>query len=375
MQLACYNDTEWQQKNLVRQRVIHDGTQIHFNSSDYLGLSKHPELIKAAEVGLKKYGISSRGSGLVNGYSSAHQEFEQMFAAFTGFESALFFASGYMANLAIVQALTTHRDIIFYDQFSHASLIDSLRLGTAKTQRFRHKNHTHLNHLLASHNAQNNRYLLTNSVFSCDGVLADLQGLTTIANTYNASLIIDDAHGLAVLGKQGRGTLSHLNINPNGIYLASYPLSKGFGCYGAMLCGNHETINRLIQFARTYRYTTSIPPLFATAGLTALEVLQKETWRIDKLQHLITYFNQQAKQLRPACSPTAIQAFPIGDGKKALAIQEKLSAHGFLVGCLRAPSVPINNSIIRITLTVDHSEAEIDRLLELLINEEDLCKT
>ena len=117
MQLACYNQAEWQQKNLVRQRVIHDGSQIHFNSSDYLGLSQHPAMINAATEGLKKYGVSSRGSGLVNGYSTAHQEFEHAFAAFTGFESALFFSSGYMANLAIVQALTTHRDIIFYDQF------------------------------------------------------------------------------------------------------------------------------------------------------------------------------------------------------------------------------------------------------------------
>ena len=133
-----------------------------------------------------------------------------------------------------------------------------------------------------------------------------------------------------------------------------------------MVCGRHETINKLIQFARTYRYTTSIPPVFATAGLMALEILHKETWRIDKLQNLIAYFNQQAKQLRPDSSPTAIQAFTIGDEKKALSLQEKLATHGFLVGCLRAPSVPINNSIIRITLTVEHTETQIDRLLEFL---------
>ena len=375
MQLSCYSDNEWQQKHLIRQRLIHNGSHVHFNSSDYLGLSKHPDIIKAAQEGLNTYGISSRGSGLVNGYYQAHQEFEQAFATFTGFAAALFFPSGYMANLAIAQSLTTHNDLIFYDQLSHASLIDSMRLGTAKTHRFRHKNITHLNRLIESKDAKNNRYILTNSVFSCDGALADLQALSGIKSKHQISLIIDDAHGLGVLGKEGRGTLSHLNLNPNNIFLASYPLSKGFGCYGAMLCGNHDTIHALIQFARTYRYTTAIPPLFATAGLMALDILQKEPWRQETLQKLIAYFNEHTTHLRKEPSSTAIQAFNVGDAEKALTLQKKLSDHGFLVGCLRAPSVPINNSLIRITLTVDHSEKEMNQLIELLTSEKDLCKT
>lgn len=366
MQLACYDEATWQEKSLVRQRVIHSGSDSHFNSSDYLGLSRHPDIIQAAQDGLTEYGVSSRGSGLVNGYYKAHEAFERAFAAFTGFEAALFFSSGYMANLAITQALATHHDIIFYDQLSHASLIDSMRLGAAKTYRFRHKNITHLNQLLESKIAKNTRYLLTNSVFSCDGVLADLQALLDLNATHNTSLIIDDAHGLGVLGEQGRGTLSHFNIQPSDIFLASYPLSKGFGCYGAMLCGKQDTINSLIQFARTYRYTTAIPPLFATAGLAALDILQRESWRVTHLQHLIAYFNQQTKHLRQTTSPTAIQAFNVGDAKKALSIQKQLQENGFLVGCLRPPSVPVNNSIIRITLTVNHSESEIKILVNLL---------
>lgn len=366
MQLACYNETEWQQKNLVRQRVIHSGSDNHFNSSDYLGLSRHPDIIQAAQNGLAEHGVSSRGSGLVNGYYKAHEAFERAFAAFTGFEAALFFSSGYMANLAIVQALTTHHDGIFYDQHSHASLIDSMRLGLATTHRFRHKNISHLNQLLESKTVKNNRYVLTNSVFSCDGVLADLQALLDLNSTHSTQLMIDDAHGLGVLGEQGRGTLSHFNIPSNNIFLASYPLSKGFGCYGAMLCGKQDTINTLIQFARTYRYTTAIPPLFATAGLAALDILQRESWRVTQLQHIITYFNEQTKHLRRTSSPSAIQAFDVGDAKKALNIQKQLQENGFLVGCLRPPSVPINNSIIRITLTVNHSESEINTLVNLL---------
>lgn len=350
-----YDLATWNEHQLIRTRSPTSNPSYAFNSSDYLGLAKHPAIIHAAQHNLSHYGMTSGGSALVNGYHSVHRDFEQAFAAFAGFDAAIYFSSGYLANLAIFQSLMTHKDHVYYDQHCHASLIDGLLLSRVQRHRFPHRNYKQLTNLAA------NDTLLTNSVFSCDGTLADLPHLTTLL----AQLIIDDAHGLGVLGKQGRGTLSHYAL-PSSVTLACYPLSKGFGGYGAMLCGKHEHINKLLQFARTYRYTTAIPPFFASAGLATLRILETEPWHQQKLQNNIEHYRQATEGLTIPHSITAIQAIPIGPAQKALHLQAALKEQGIHVGCLRPPSVPKNKSLLRLTLTTQHTIHQIDAVLSAI---------
>lgn len=358
MQLACQNLKQWQAQSLTRTREIQSDQLICFNSSDYLNLSQHPLLIETIKHSIDRYGINSRGSAFVNGYTTAHQEFEVAFAAFTGFEAGVFLSSGYLANLAILQSLNTADDTVVYDQLCHASAIDSLKLSQAKSIRYRHRNLEHLQKLLTP-----GAYIMTNSVFSCDGQLADLSALEKVATAYQAQLIIDDAHGLAILGNNGSGAIDHFNINRNNITIANYPLSKGFGNFGAMLCGSEQTIERIIQFARSYRYTTAIPPYFAATGLKTIALLESESWRQQKLHELIDYFNQKTKNLLKQQSQTAIHAIPVATPEEALSLKQYLATKGIAVGCLRPPSVHKNNCMLRITLNIDHTPAQIDQLI------------
>jgi 8-amino-7-oxononanoate synthase len=364
MQLSSYCDKQWEQQHLRRNLRVSNENGIHFDSSDYLGLSQHPEILNAAAIGLRKNGLNSRGSAIVNGYKSIHQEFECAFAEFTRFEKAVFFSSGYMANLAIVQSLLSHQDAIYYDQYCHASLIDGLLLSNAKRFRYQHNNIDALQKKLCD--IYQNNYVLTNTVFSTNGQLCTLPSIIDLKSQYQLKIIIDDAHGIGVFGKHGRGSLHHLSIDPKDIAIASYPLSKGFGCYGAMLCGNAEYIDRIIQYARTYRYSTAIPPLFAAAGLQALKILQTESWRIDKLHELIHYFKQKSDGLNCIESSSAIQAILIGSNSKALHIQKACREKGVYVGCLRPPSVARNKSLLRLTVNTGLSKNDIDKVVHEL---------
>ncbi len=358
MQLACQDLKQWQAQSLTRTREIQSDQLICFNSSDYLNLSRHPVLIETIKKSIDQHGVNSRGSAFVNGYTQAHQEFEAAFAAFTGFEAGVFLSSGYLANLAILQSLTTADDIIVYDQLCHASAIDSLKLSQAKSTRYRHRNIEHLQQLL-----QPRAYIMTNSVFSCDGQLANLSALAKVAEAHQAQLIIDDAHGLAILGNKGSGAIDHFKLKRDTIAIVNYPLSKGFGNFGAMLCGPKQTIERIIQFARSYRYTTAIPPYFAETGIKTIELLKAETWRQQKLHELIDYFNQKTKNLLKQQSQTAIHAIPVTTPQEALSLKTHLASKGIAVGCLRPPSVHKNNCMLRITLNISHTLAQIDQLI------------
>ncbi len=364
MQLMTYSEKTWKDQHLLRKRHIAHDQALCFNSSDYLGLSQHPVVINAAQIGLTQYGLSSQGSALVNGYKKIHHEFECAFAEFTGFESAVFFSSGYMANLSLVQSLLSHTDTVFYDQYCHASLIDSLLLSRTQRIRYKHCDVTELTQRLESVSTQ--RHILSNSVFSTTGSLCDLAKLVALKTQYATNLMIDDAHGLAVLGESGRGSISHYQLDPTQFSIVSYPLSKGFGCFGAMLCGGKAVIDKIIQFGRSYRYSSSIPPLFAYAGLKVLEILQKEPQHQQKLRDRIDYFKQKTVGLNVIDSNTAIQAIPIASSAAAMALQHHLSSVGFEVGCLRPPSVPPKKNLLRITLNVKHSKNDIDCLIDEL---------
>lgn len=376
-------DNLWRQRINVGSpqsaRITVDGQPLlNFSSNDYLGLAQQSEpLMNAA----KAWGMGSGASHLVCGHSSAHQQLEQALAESVGYPRALLFANGYMANLAVLQTLLSRQDHLYQDKLNHASLIDGGLISSAKMHRYRHNDCTHLLHFLkqnqtpaadslAEQTISSLSLVATDAVFSMDGDQANLAELATICQQHQALLMIDDAHGFAVLGNSthtGSHAKQGLTAEQVPIYMGT--LGKGLGGYGAFIAGSEELIEYLIQFARPYIYTTAIPAALASAMQTNLEVVMTGK-RQTLLAANIDYFRQQAQHLALNIMPssTAIQPLLIGDDAKAVAISQQLKQQGILVTAIRPPTVAKGSARLRITLTASHTEKDIDYLLTSLVS-------
>lgn len=366
------------QNKLYRQRKILQSPQgaqvrvdgracIGFSSNDYLGLANHPALITALKDTADKYGVGSGASHLVSGHSAIHQALEEELAEFTGRPRALLFSTGYMANVGTIRALTDSGDLVVQDQLNHASLLDGGFLSRAEFLRYPHQNLSALDQILSTSTARR-RLLVTDGVFSMDGDLADVPALAAIADRQDAWLMVDDAHGFGVLGENGRGIAEHYDMNVERLPVLIGTLGKAFGTFGAFVAGSEVMIETLIQFGRTYIYTTALPPAVAAATRVALTLVDSESWRRQKLQHLIARFQAAASQLDIPLfeSITPIQPVLIGDDEKVMQISEYLLDKGFWVGAIRPPTVPRGSARLRITLNAEHQETDIDRLLDSL---------
>lgn len=374
---------ERQAQSLYRQRRTIDGPQdcslqlsgrnvLNFCSNDYLGLANHPEVIAALKKGADKYGVGAGASHLINGHSRAHHALEEELADFLGRPRALLFSTGYMANLGIITSLVGKGDAILEDRINHASLIDAGLLSGARLQRYLHADSssldTHLQKLI-SNNPDGRCLIATDGVFSMDGDLAPLPALADAATQHDAWLMIDDAHGLGVLGKQGRGTVDHFGIDNKQAPILMGTLGKAFGTFGAFVAGSEALIETLIQQARSYIYTTALPPAVAEATRASLKLLQAGDDRREKLTTLIKQFRSGAEQLGLSLmeSSTPIQPLIIGDSKQAIELSNKLlNNHQIMVSAIRPPTVPEGSARLRITLCANHSEAQIDQLLSAL---------
>jgi len=369
-----------QQDNLYRTRLTHENTHtpmltiagktyLNFCSNDYLGLANHPRLVDSLQQNVNKYGVGSGASHLVTGHSDIHHEAEQILAEFVGRERALLFSTGYMANLGIVSALLKRKDIIFSDKLNHASLIDAATLSPAQIQRYRHNELEHLQHLLAKSSAPH-KLIMTDGVFSMDGDLASLPELVKLAKMHDAWIMVDDAHGLGVLGKNGRGMLEHYQLSQDDVPILMGTLGKALGVFGAFVAGSELLIDALIQFARTYIYTTALPPAIAGAVITSVDIVQKESWRREKLQESIHYFRHIAQQrdIPLMDSFTPIQPIMLGTADKAMQASQQLKEKGIIVTAIRPPTVPQNTARLRITLSASHEKSHIDKLLDSLAN-------
>lgn len=358
-----------EQKDLYRRRQIlsHDPSMVSFCSNDYLGLTKHPDVITAFQKAAEKYGVGSGASSLISGYHAAHQECEEAFAHFLNRDRAILFSNGYMANLGIMQALIKSDDSIYQDKLNHASLIDAGLASKAKLHRFKHKDYNHLQKLLIPQQ-KGHKFIITDSLFSMDGDIADLPELINISQKNQAVLIVDDAHGVGVLGKTGRGITEYFNISQDDLPVLSCPLGKAFGCFGAIVSGSENVIESLIQFSRSYIYTTGIPPAIAVAATASLEIIQTETWRRERLFKVIKYFKAGAvdRNLIFLPSDSPIQAFIVGSADKTAKLSEALLAKKLFVYAIRPPTVLSNTSRLRITLNCNHQESDIDFLLDSL---------
>lgn len=354
--------------SLRRQRRLISENTINFSSNDYLALSHHPKIIASAQKALAQYGVGGKSSQLVSGHTKAHQEFEQEFARFVKRDRAILFGNGYLANLGVLKTLCQRKDAVFQDRNNHASLIDAGILSRAKVQRYPHKNIEALKEMLA-HSSASHKFIVSDGVFSTTGDQAPVKELSKLAQQFNAKLMIDDAHGLGVLGENGAGISEENSLSQKELPILISPLGKAFATQGGMVSGSSELIETLIQNARTYIYTTAIPPAIAVAGLQSLSIIREEKWRREKLRHLIAFFIQSAEErhLTLSNSDSPIQSVLIGDPVRTDLLGNALWKSGFAVGIFRPPTTSKKDSMIRINLNVEHEEAQIIQLLDTLV--------
>ena len=371
-----------QQDNLYRQRLTLDTAQgplvqlqgreyLNFSSNDYLGLANHPDVISAFQSAAQQYGVGAGASHLVVGHQQVHEELECALASFVGRERALLFSSGYMANLGVFKALLGKDDVIIQDKLNHASLIDGGISSGGQFLRYRHNDLDHLEQLLnkpAIADQKIRKILAVDGVFSMDGDIAPLDSLADICDSHNIALMVDDAHGFGVVGERGAGCSEHFSLDQQRLPIVMGTLGKAFGVAGAFVAGSHEMIETLIQYSRTYIYTTALPPACAAAALQSLNIIKTQPQQGEHLQALIGYFRAAANDLNFDVLPssTAIQPLIVGDSKKALALSQALMDAGILVSAIRPPTVPAGTARLRITLTAAHSFAHIDQLINVL---------
>ena len=347
--------------------VIDGRRMLSFCSNDYLGLADHPALKAAMHAAIDRYGAGTGAAHLVSGHTIEHHALEEELAAFFGRPRALLFSTGYMANLGVMSALLQRGDAVFEDRLNHASLLDGGLLSGARLHRYRHADVADLGDRLAASKADN-RLVVTDGVFSMDGDTAPLSELANASRQHDAWLMVDDAHGIGVLGEHGRGSLEQAGLGSDEVAVLMGTLGKALGSFGAFVCGSEALIETLIQQARSYIYTTAPPAAVAAASRAALKLVESEGWRRDRLHRNIARFRQGAEQLGLALmnSDSPIQPLLIGDDAGALERSRQLSDAGILVMPIRPPTVPEGTARLRITLCTEHTDEHIDRLLEAL---------
>jgi 8-amino-7-oxononanoate synthase len=348
-------------------RLVVDGRPcLAFCSNDYLGLSRDPRIARAMAAGAMAWGAGSGAAHLVTGHTAEHHALEDELAEFTGFPRALLFSTGYMANLGLVGALAGRDDLVAEDRLNHASLIDASRLSGATVRRYAHADPAAAARRLQG--PARRKFIVTDGVFSMDGDAAPLAALAAIAAREGADLLVDDAHGLGVVGPGGRGSVAAAGLGPAAIGALVGTLGKAFGTFGAFVAGSEALVETLVQRARSYIYTTAPPPAVAAATRAALAIVRAEEWRRVRLAELVERFRAGAAalDLRLAASATPIQPVIAGDARTALQAAGALYDAGLWVTPIRPPTVPAGAARLRVTLSAAHQDEDVDRLLEAL---------
>ncbi|MBI4682229.1 MAG: 8-amino-7-oxononanoate synthase [Nitrospirae bacterium] len=353
-------------------KISIDGqSYIDFSSNDYLALSNHPGIVRAAAAALTKYGFGSGASRLLSGTYLPHVKLEERIVKFKKTEAALVFNTGYAANTGIIPVIAGADAVIFSDELNHASIVDGVRLSKADVKVYRHRDVNYLESLLKKsldRKTTRRRLVITDTVFSMDGDIAPLKDLLSLCDRYDAVLMIDDAHGTGVLGKTGRGGLEHFGIRADNI-IQMGTLSKAAGCYGAFVAGNKDLIELLINRARSFIYSTSLPPAVCEAGIKAIDIIDKRSTRSrERLwkNRGRLYDGLENMGFDTLDSETPIIPILTGDVKKALKIGRYLYENKIFSPAIRPPTVPEGKCRIRFTVTAGHTDEEIDLVLEVL---------
>ncbi len=349
--------------------TLNNKSYISFCSNDYLGLANDPRVCAATKHAIDAFGVGTGASQLISGYSAAHAQLEEQLAAFFNYPRCVLFSSGYLANLGVITSFGDKHSVVVQDKLNHASLIDAASYADSKLKRYRHRDVEHAINILSKLNNAAN-LLVTDGVFSMEGSIAPLKQLITLKDNTHSKLIVDDAHGIGVLGANGKGSMEHENVSASEIDILIGTLGKSFGASGAFVLSSNDAIEYLIQKARSLIYTTALPSALAVAATTSLQIIRGEPERRHRLHENIHYFRQCAQDcsLNLLDSITAIQSLVIGDNLKALSFSEKLKKQGILVLAIRPPTVPKNSARLRITLSSEHNKSHIDQLFSCLIN-------
>lgn len=349
-------------------RLYVDGRScVAFCSNDYLGLAQDPRLGETLAQAAAGCGAGSGASHLVTGHHREHHRLEEALAGFTGRQRSLLFSTGYMANLGVARALAGPGDAVFEDRLNHASLLDAGRLAGAEFVRYPHADAAALEAALATR-PRGLRLVLTDGVFSMDGDVAPLPALAAACERHDALLAVDDAHGLGVIGATGRGCLEQHGLGDAEVPVLVGTLGKAFGSFGAFVAGSDALIEYLVQRARTYIYTTALPPAVAAATRRALEIAAAEPWRRARVLAHAARFRRLCAAAGIALAPSAtpIQPVILGDPATAVAASGALLARGFLVTAIRPPTVPAGTSRLRVTFSAAHQDSDVDRLAAAL---------
>jgi len=348
---------------------IGDAELLAFCSNNYLGLADHPRVVEAFVAAAREWGVGSGASHLVSGHCREHHALEEELAAFTRRDRALLFSTGFMANLAVVNTLLGRGDRVYMDRLNHASLLDAGLSSGARFARYPHGDVAALAARMERVGAARSM-VVTDGVFSMDGDVAPLAELATLCRVRDACLFVDDAHGFGVLGASGGGTVEAAGLGAGDVPILMGTLGKALGTFGAFVAGSHPLIETLLQRARTYIYTTALPPAVAAASRAALRVMQEESWRRERVLAMVARFRRGADglDLKLLDSRTPIQPVLLGSEADAVAASDALRDRGLWVPAIRPPTVPAGSSRLRITFSAAHSEADVDRLLEALAN-------
>jgi len=371
---ACATDRR--AKHLERRRRVLSGSGpvetsvdgqllLNFSSNDYLGLASHPELVKAFTEAANSHGVGSGASALVTGYREPHRLLEQDLAEFLQRERVLLCSSGYLANLAVATSLVGRGDEIIQDRLCHASLIDAARLSGARLSRYAHADMEALERRLET-TGDGHKLVVSDGVFSMDGDTAPLKRMADLCRDHSAWLAIDDAHGIGVCGPGGGGSVAAAGFDEKQVPVLTGTLGKAFGCFGAFIAGSKNLIDHLVNEARSYIYTTAMPPALAAAARAALRRVIEDEWRREHLQTLIAHFREGAgkRGLELMVSDSPIQPMLIGESEAAMVVAESLMRQGFLVVAIRPPTVRPGTARLRITLSAAHQTTQLDALLD-----------
>ena len=335
-----------------------------FASNDYLGLARDPDVVAAAVHATQSYGAGAGAARLVSGSLPPHHQLEEALAQFKGTESCITFGSGYLANIGAIPALIGRGGVIFADRLCHASLIDGCRLSGADVRIYEHGDVEHLEGLLAKRRTGRRTLIVTDGVFSMDGDLAPLPELGTLALSYEADLYVDDAHGTGVMGAHGRGTIEHYGMETR-IPLHMGTLGKALGSSGAFIVGPDQSIQYLLHRCRSFMFGTAPTPGSAAAAVAALKIVEREPERRRRLwdnrERLFRGLCRLGFTLAPTVSP--IMPILIGRAETALRFAEQLLANDIFAPAVRPPTVPAETSRIRVTVTSEHTKAQVDHAL------------
>lgn len=347
-----------------RYLIAEGKTYLNFAGNDYLGLSQAPELRTAADAAAHAFGVGAVASPLVVGHQAVHRQLEAELIDWLGVESVMLFSSGFAANQALILSLLSKEHTVWQDKLNHASLQEAALLSPARLRRFAHNDMAHLAKLLAPQSG----LIISEGVFSMDGDQGHWPQLVEQAQATNNWLMIDDAHGLGVLGEQGRGTLNAQGVSPHSVQIMMGTFGKALGVGGAFIGGSRALIEYLHNHARGYIYSTHLPPPQAAATLAAVRLVRQADDKRQQLDANIKQFRAGAENLpwRLLPSATAIQPLVIGDAELTLHLATHLRELGFWLGAIRPPTVPKGSARLRITLSAAHTKADISALLAAL---------